>query len=1146
MPKKALFDMQNYKRAHVQSSFIHYSQPSNVNKPPSFKFYFNNVIYLEKSDNNHIGSFHKIEPYDQLAYGEELYLLSTSRINDLLNGVQRGLPLHMSEEQVESLNTPGPTLISGEAGSGKTIIITHWLMINHLRHSYLQPPPPPISQLFVTLSSRLRDNAETEFEKMLPKTHLNNNTHFLTFHNLVEEIAREAGILHQFQEEKEITFERFMKDYARRIPRSIDPVLLWDEIRSVIKGSGTKESQSFIDLPSYERLSDERGQCKTPKNLRKDYYNAAREYQNHLLEDGLWDKLDMVKSCLPHLDTARKYEKIACDEVQDLAPIEILLLTRLIKNDDVQNLFLTGDRAQVINPSGFRWSQVKGLLGQEFPEKKIPDVHVLRRNYRSCLDIVELANSVLAVRRDVLNDSVSKLNQEPLLPSRILPMILRKPKDDLLIMLKKLESNPDQRLILVKTSEQKEVLKEKLGAALENNTLLTVEEAKGLEYEGALLWNFFIPRHSTITKNDWENIFVSQKREKMKEEIQNGTMNPYALTYEFNLLHVGLTRARRLLFVFDENEKMSLPLLGEEVENKVTKGDLKDFKTNWETQVPRGEDLYNAGIRLLERDTEQAYHFFKLAAKAYEKQNDLAKAAQCCEKALDYDAAARLYRTDDDKINELRVLGEKHKNLQDWDRAGRFFMKLGQLQIDSGMRKEASQSFIEARDSYHNAKNKMQASQAAFKSAECLPFNYHIEKAELYNKVINWAINTDDKIRSQENAIQEAQEARRGDMQNIQGEVIDAWIAKRYYTIANLERERENFKDGAVSAKRAAGLWKILLEKTKYVMNHQNYQDSFESSLALSVELYIKSGETTKSITQQKELLESLNQASVSKIQPLWISFADLYLKGEEEELYVETTLELAKFLSDRKEHSIALRELKKAEEKCQALNLSKITLKLADKHINIAQRHGEWEELAIAHEIYATTYETKGDFLNAWNHYKEAGKALLKAEKIISAEKSFTHGQELYSKIITPSEVGWYCFNDVVMEGYLLIEGKLYENVLKWIKESATFFSQDLEVSMIKLNGFLEEISTDINRYIKKLKETTSPTRKNEFNKMLNEKWEHRGWVEVCIALTQKAYADLTSSDSMDESVNEWINKALSSFENVKNSEAISLIKKL
>jgi len=1143
--------------SHFLPHIIIHTIRENVD-PPSFKFIFDNINYIENSDHNSHKNFLKIDPHEQLAYGKELYLLSTSRINDLIRGVQRGLPLHMSEEQINALNCEGPILISGEAGSGKTIIVTQWLMINHLQYQVLEHTSKSISQLFVTFSSRLRDHAKKSFTTMLPPVHQSHNTIFLTYQDLLEEVSRESGILNQFPKEKEMTFEKFIKEFTTSLhSKNIDPVLLWDEIRSVIKGSIIAETQPFLDLPTYQKLSDTRGQCKTPPEYRENYYSAAQDYQNYLSKNGFWDKLDMCKACLPHMDAVTKYDKIACDEVQDLAPIEIMFVTHLIKNRDLSNLLFTGDQAQVINPSGFRWNQVKGLLGRENQDKKIPDVYVLRRNYRSCLEIVDLVNAVLSIRRDILDDPVSKLNQEPLVPSRILPMVLRVRKEDLINKLAEVESNPDIRLILVKTSEEKEsikhLLEERLGALIENYTVLTIEEAKGLEYEGVLLWNFFIPRYPSITKNDWEGIFISQRREKLKEEIRTGLLNPYALTYEFNLLHVGLTRARRLLFIFDENEKMTLPLLGEPIPKKISRGDLKDFSINWKTRTATGEDYFRAGERLLERDTEQANHFFKLAASVYEKQSKFIEAAKCMEHAQDFKSAATLYKGAGDKPNELRAMGEYYKVLEQWDKSGQYFEELAETYLSMGLKEEASKSFIKAQQSYKKLDNKRKTAEMAVNSAESLPEDMHFSKAILFNKAISFVKECNDidyTISIQEKAIREAKEAQRNGTNNILNMPINEWIAYQHLNLSNFFVKKGDIIMASSSAMKATGLSKSFMESEEYrslpEFQKSEYEQFYIKALLSTVELYIKSDEITKAVKYQEELLSILRpKAENILIEKHWKNFAKLYLDQHEYEIYGETILELSSILVERKQHNSAITSIKMAIEECRSLNLFEISIKLLNNLTKITSENKEWEEFASAQELYGNIYKTKGDFIAAGDHFKEAGRGFLKAENIGNAEHLFIMAKESYSKVFNSTEVGWYCFYGVAIGEYLAFQGKHYGNILKWVVDSIPYFTQDFDKSLEKINVLLKDVSNEIDRHTQKYEITQSISRKKELEETLIKETELRAWIETCLAYLYKEFAQMSRNDSLINKADKWMEEAQLSFEKTNNTNTKKLIVK-
>ena len=666
-------------------------------------------------------------------------------------------------------------------------------------------------------------------------------------------------------------------------------------------------------------------------------------------------------------------------------------------------------------------------------------------------------------------------------------------------------------------------------------------------------WNFFIPRHPEITKNDWEKVFIPKKREKIKEETKKG-WNPYGLTYEFNLLHVGLTRARFCLFVYDDQEyqNITLPLLGEEVEKRVTRGDVNVFTTNWKTPRPSGEDLYNAGQRLLERDTEQAQRFFKLASKAFAELDNFRKAAECQEKAEDYDAAAELYKTSNDKENEIRVLAVKYRKLNDNNKSGELFTRLGELQITIGKIDDASFNFENAKESFYKANKIGLAAESAYKSADCLPQDKHLDRAirflnavEYYNKDKNYEY----AIRSIEKSITEAKEAQLAGTNSIQGLPIDAWKSQRYLEIAEIEKNQDKISEGAAAANKAANLIKELIssENFKILPNKEKYEKFRTEALSLSIELYIKSNQIIKAIDSQKELLGIISpKESVVVIRDRWKFFASLYMDQQEYDQYAITILELTEVLTIRRHFGYALVDLNEGIDKIQAVDIvpRKPLLTLTDELIRIAKVNNEWDDVAHGHEIYANIYEKEFNFVESWMHFKELGKALIMAGRIV-ADKHFKHGIKLLSKTATSSEVGKNCFFEIVLDGYAK-NPDLYDYALSWLKEASVYFAQDFDLSISLLNSYLKtNIQEELDRYSKKLKETKDPKIKEQLEENIIKICDLQAWVITCIGFVHHEYANISGKESEKKKARDFINKGLSLFEKANNSKMLDLIKK-
>jgi len=98
----------------------------------------------------------------------------------------------------------------------------------------------------------------------------------------------------------------------------------------------------------------------------------------------------------PQIQT--RYDLVVCDEVQDFADIQLALIFSLVPSP--ANVVLTGDPKQIINPSGFRWEEVRN----KFYERgvAVPEVRQLSLNFRCVGSIVRLANALLDLKRQLV------------------------------------------------------------------------------------------------------------------------------------------------------------------------------------------------------------------------------------------------------------------------------------------------------------------------------------------------------------------------------------------------------------------------------------------------------------------------------------------------------------------------------------------------------------------------------------------------------------------------------------------------------------------------------------------------------------------------------------------------------------------------
>lgn len=1058
-------------------------------------------------------SFYDREPKDEVRYNEELYRLSRALIERVVRGEQQGLVLHMPEEQVAVLSAHrtlrGPILLSGEAGSGKTTVITHWLVMGELEK--IEP------QLFVTFSERLTDRAKIEFEQMLPIGHGPYQVRFLTYRQLLLEIANVGGLASR-DLSKEMTFERFLREYSHRVSQHVDPVLLWDEIRSVIKGRCENPGKRVLDHFTYETLSEERGQCKTPKRVREEYYEEALKYQNYLDREGLWDAIDLAFDCLGRVDKVAKYSRLACDEVQDLAPVEIRVLISLVKYKNIDSMFFTGDMAQVINPSGFLWSKLKGDLGAASKRHDIRDPWALKRNFRSTTEIVELVNGCLQVRESLLGDTGGRNIQRSDVCGGIQPMLLRSCPVE---VVKKCVSNPQKRLILAKTKKVKNEIMELLGEAREKVTILTVEEAKGLEWEGALLWNFFIPRHEKITKNDWENVFVLEKRHAFQTNVKRGEKNPYALAYEFNLLHVGLTRPRKFLFVYDEDPVENIMNLGDEFKGLITEIDDKQFSAYWGTTIPSPEDLLTLALDLMTKDQKQAIQFFKIAAREFEKTKKLENAAKCFERAREYKLAANCYREFGDLSMQEKMLAYDSESLaydleskgkfegarEHWEDAGKHWVQHCRHSRDKAYWENLINGYESATMAYKNAGLFREAAMCLQQRAEDIPrekMEYVIVKAKsLHEAALCW-----EKAESIKNAIKAIFGAintgrdeiiKSGERILIGGEIPEIWVAKCFVMLADYY-----VKDGEIlNAAQAT------MEVAKYFSDAERKVEEAEkeSCLYQQIRYLHKAVEYYRMTGQEKEFIEDILRRSVglsearvdrygvTRLEDLsrsWELLIDWLRDSRQSTKYVDESVDYVEYL---RRHNQEERGIKVAEiqiEWCgekypgDAIRLLSILKRWYEKS-------GEYRSAGKTIERIGKMQERIPDRRGAISSYAEAGKSYLKADSIDLALNLFQQGLNVaISEALPSSSIGYYCFKDIAVDSLIreLEAETRYEIVKEWIDKAATYFARGFKQSVPLIQDYIKTYESTLEKMPKDSKER-------------DEVLRNCGWAWLCLMST-------------------------------------------
>ena len=319
----------------------------------------------------------------------------------------------------------------------------------------------------------------------------------------------------KLQQRREVTASYFAEKIWPKISKKahvkmqdakVDPLLVWMEIKSFIKGSreAVLKEEGHLTREEYEDL----GKKMAPNydGKRQDIYEIFelyKKYVYHQTEENVFDESDLNHNIHSRLngmeDLPWSIHSIYIDEVQDFTQAELSILLRISRNPN--DLFLTGDTAQsIMRGIAFRFGDVKSLFfhaSRQAPKSKkleVPRVDELTINFRSHTGVLKLAASVIDLMKAFFPESFDCLPGDEGMFTGPSPIVLDSCNvSDLALVLRtnKRESSTIEfgahQVIIV----QSEMAKKNIPDVLKAGIVLTVFESKGLEFDDVLLYNFF-------------------------------------------------------------------------------------------------------------------------------------------------------------------------------------------------------------------------------------------------------------------------------------------------------------------------------------------------------------------------------------------------------------------------------------------------------------------------------------------------------------------------------------------------------------------------------------------------------------------------------------------------------------------------------
>ncbi|KAJ3345318.1 hypothetical protein HDU83_004214 [Entophlyctis luteolus] len=392
-------------------------------------------------------------------------------------------------------------------------------------------------------------------------------------------------------------FESFcevFKSIDKNLTSGVDSSLAFSEIMGVIKGHEIAASNQDGKLSRDEYVNLSLRAYSMFKDTRHKMYDIFEAYNTKRLErfqqyvngdidfveiPNQLDDLDRVNDVNRELFrlVREKNDKLSeimvnevyVDEVQDLAMAQILPLVTLCSDPD-HGLVFAGDTAQVIHRgSVFRFQDLSAMIYNSLvPSKtitKAPKVFYLTKNYRSHDGILAVAASVLDLLHRHFPESIDKLPREKGVIAGPQPVIVsgKQAEGDLLSFLAggKNEGEPIDfgagQVILVRTLENVNQVKDLLKQSFA--LVMTVEQAKGMEFRDVVLYNLFADSPGSAQQVNWR-LFLGDAVGNLEKFPHFDSQKHNILSAELKLMYTAITRARGQLWIWDSDEKKRYPM----------------------------------------------------------------------------------------------------------------------------------------------------------------------------------------------------------------------------------------------------------------------------------------------------------------------------------------------------------------------------------------------------------------------------------------------------------------------------------------------------------------------------------------------------------------------------------------------------------
>jgi superfamily I DNA/RNA helicase len=514
-------------------------------------------------------------------------------VENALNWAYSSVNILPTPDQVESIASPAPIVINGQAGTGKTSM----LAIRAGFASQFSRQARTDAKMLCTAYSRLvvgvlktgvkefliyklREPAGPEEDGVCT---------FRTFAEVLIQQLDDSQMAFYSRRERRVAFGRFNREFFqprkthRTIGAEVSAEFVWYAIRCFFKGYLEDDTPPTIE--DFSRGDRGRGiPRRLTRDLSPDAIRAAaevfRQYEVWLKDQGFFDDIDLARAAWKRVRAKppREFDEIYLDEAQDLTRVDFLVLRELLKpgtgsRAEQARIVLAGDPQQTIHPTGFNWKGIKAFFWKG-DELKQTD---LRVNHRTPQPIVDFANAIQRRRHHYGMEDLVEQEARTQVGLKPICYQIESPKDDPTVM-ELLKSPRPGTAIIVWAEDDDEVIellkfdkhingvaREVLGDAkveklvsgefdpgdldglMAAMRLHSVSEVKGLEFERVVLYKLGSnPAFAKFARYTTADLPIADEFEAR-----------IPILYHLNRLYVAITRSTRHLFIIDKPDAVA-------------------------------------------------------------------------------------------------------------------------------------------------------------------------------------------------------------------------------------------------------------------------------------------------------------------------------------------------------------------------------------------------------------------------------------------------------------------------------------------------------------------------------------------------------------------------------------------------------------